>query len=58
MTLAEYIAKEKMLKKDFAKLHGISDQSLTNWLNLDYIVENGIIYSPRMELVQKLEDKK
>jgi len=54
MTLAEHIAKEKILKKDFAKLHGISNTSLSNWLDKDYIVQEGVIYSPRMKIVKKL----
>ena len=58
MTLAEHIAKEKILKKDFAKLHGISDQTLSLWIKWDYIVKDGMIYKPRMELVMKLEGDK
>jgi len=47
MTLAEWIAKEKILKKDFAKLHGISDQTLSLWIKWDYIVKDGMIYKPK-----------
>lgn len=55
MLLAEHIAANWKLKKDFAKAYGITDQTLSNWLKERCIVENGMIWSPRRELIKILE---
>lgn len=51
--LAKYYHKRK---QDFAAEQGIKKQTLTNWLNNDYIVINGVVYSPKAPLVVNMEE--
>jgi hypothetical protein len=36
----------------FAKAQGVKPQQVTKWLNMNCIVVEGVLYSPRRELIK------
>ncbi|MGG8042492.1 helix-turn-helix domain-containing protein [Klebsiella aerogenes] len=54
MKLTEYIDKYYGgNKSEFARENGVMPQQVNNWVNGDYIVIAGVLYSPRRELKAK-----
>lgn len=54
MKLTEYIEKyHSGNKADFARVNEVTPQHVTKWVNGDYIVIDGVLYSPRRELKEK-----
>lgn len=37
-------------QRDFAEEQGVQTPQVTQWINKDFIVVNGVLYSPRREL--------
>ena len=59
MKLADYIDKKFMGNQAaFARSIDVKPQQITQWLNKEFIVLNGIIYSPRRELILKTGEVK
>lgn len=53
MTLPEYITEHyNGSQVDFAKANGVKRQQVTQWIAKGFIVEGGVLYSPRRELVE------
>ena len=52
MTLTQYI-KENFngVQVEFAKAQGVKRQQVTQWIAKGFIVDCGVLYSPRRELV-------
>ena len=54
MKLTEYIDKYYGgNKSDFARANDVNPQQVTKWINGNYVVIDGFLYSPRRELVPK-----
>ncbi|WP_419057413.1 hypothetical protein [Kluyvera georgiana] len=54
MKLIEYIEKYYSgNKSEFARANEVLPQHVNKWLNGDYIVIDGVLYSPRRELKEK-----
>jgi len=50
-SLRNYIAKKyNSSQSEFARANGVSRQQVTQWLNKDFIVVDGKLYSVRREL--------
>jgi len=53
MTLDQYItANYNGSKVEFAKAQGVKVPQVYQWIAKDFIVEGGVLYSPRRELVK------
>ena len=53
MTLAEYItANYNGSKVEFAKAQGVKVPQVYQWIAKGFIVECGVLYSPRRELIE------
>ena len=53
MTLPQYIAENyNGSQVEFAKAQGVKRQQVTQWIAKGFIVEGGVLYSPRRELVE------
>ena len=51
MTLDDYIDEcHKGSQRNFAKAHGVKPPQVTQWLEKEFIVVDGVLYSPRREL--------
>lgn len=54
MKLTEYIDKYYGgNKSEFARANGVMPQQVNNWINGNYVVIDGFLYSPRRELAPK-----
>ncbi|HDG1101530.1 TPA: hypothetical protein PCY80_000297 [Klebsiella aerogenes] len=54
MKLIEYIDKNYGgNKSEFARSQGVLPQMVNKWINGDYIVIDGVLYSPRREIKAK-----
>jgi DNA-binding transcriptional regulator YdaS (Cro superfamily) len=54
MNLTDYIAVNfHGSQRAFASAQGVAPQQVTQWLNKNFIVVNGVLYSPRRELKQE-----
>lgn len=57
MHLADYIEQFfKGVRKDFAAAQGVKPAQITQWLKKDFIVVNGILYSPRRSIKKEVEN--
>ena len=53
MTLDEYIAENyNGSKLEFAKAQGVKVPQVYQWIAKGFIVEGGVLYSPRRELIE------
>ena len=51
MKLKDHIrANHDGVKAEFARSEGVLDQQITKWINAEYIVVGGVMYSPRRVL--------
>ena len=51
MTLTEYIEKQHGgSQSEFARANEVHRSQVTQWLNKNFIVVDGVMYSPRREL--------
>jgi transcriptional regulator with XRE-family HTH domain len=50
MTIKEYCKERGISLAEFARLHEVPPQSVTKWVNKDWRIFDGVIYSPRREL--------
>lgn len=57
MRLDEYIFKNKLKKKDFAKAQGVDPCVVSQWLRDEYIVFEGKLYSQRRELIKTINEE-
>ena len=56
MNLTDYIEKEHGGNQAaFARSEDVGPQQVTQWINKDFIVLGGKLYSPRRELVEVLK---
>lgn len=54
MKLTDYINEHHNGNKaEFARSQGVQPQALNKWVNAKWIVLNGVLYSPRRELITK-----
>ena len=51
MKLKDYIEQQHGSQTQFATTEGTTPQQVTQWLNKRFIVVNGVLYSPRRELL-------
>lgn len=53
MKIKEYITtSHNGNQAKFAKSQGTTPQQVTQWINKGFIVVNGVLYSPRRELIK------
>ena len=50
MNLSDYILKKYITQAAFARSQGVTRQQVTKWINADFIVVGGVMYSPRRDL--------
>ena len=50
MNLSDYIIKKYITQAAFARSQGVTRQQVTKWINGDFIVVNGKLYSLRRDL--------
>jgi len=52
MTLDQYINQHYKSKLEFAKAQGVKVPQVYQWIAKGFIVECGVLYSPRRELIE------
>ena len=58
-TLTEYIARQHSGSQlDFAKTNCVMKQQVTQWIAKNFIVVDGVLYSPRRELITPQDESK
>ena len=56
MKITDYINKHHSgNKSDFARANDVLPQQVTQWVNKGFIVLDGVLYSPRRDLLGKLK---